>query len=122
MTDKTNNTMSANVHLLLRVLILISTIVLIYFAVDEQFRHNIPATIVVLAVLIFIERCVSAYQCKEKNEDRVEGFSRTERLERLNAGRGKLGQLVHVKDAVHVIITKGAMDAMGAVILMLMNT
>jgi hypothetical protein len=85
--------MSGNAHLLLRVLILISTIVLIYFAVEDRFRQNIPATIAVLAVLIFVERCVSAYRCVgDENNENIENFDRTSRLEWLNAGRGKLGQ------------------------------
>jgi hypothetical protein len=93
MSDNTNNessSINANIYLLLRVLILISTVVLIYFAIEDRFRENIPITVVVLAILIFLERWASKYQCKDK--DNVEGFDRTSRLERLNAGRGKLGQ------------------------------
>ena len=91
--SESNYKLSGNVHLLLRVLILISTIVLIYFAIEDRFRQNIPATIVVLAVIIFLERMVSGYQCGESDaSESVEGFDRTSRLEWLNAGRGKLGQ------------------------------
>jgi hypothetical protein len=88
--SESNLELSGNTHILLRVLILISTIVLVYFAFAENFRHNIPPTIVVLAILIFIERMLSSSRCVENNK--VEGFDRTSRLEWLNAGRGKLGQ------------------------------
>lgn len=94
MIDDMMDNMSDNIHILLRVLILISTIVLIYFVTEDRFRQNIPTTIVIIAVLIFIERCVSSYKCTnhEQDENLVEGFDRTSRLEWLNANRGKLGQ------------------------------
>lgn len=87
--------MNGNLHILLRILILISTIVLIYFAIETKFRQNIPATVVILAILIFIERCVAPRKCNNSNKeltDIQEGFDRTDRLEWLNEGRGKLGQ------------------------------
>lgn len=90
-----SNIINGNTHLLLRVLILISTVVLIYFAIEDRFRQNIPVTIVVLAILIFAERYVSRYRCDDNSDEtneNVEGFDRTSRLEWLNEGRGKLGQ------------------------------
>lgn len=89
--------MDKNIHIGLRVLILIATICLIYFAIEDEYRQNIPLTLIVLIVLISSERFISASGCVEgmKNpdaSDTIENFDRTDRLEWLNANRGELGQ------------------------------
>lgn len=86
-----NYTINSNTYFALRALILISTLVLIFFAIKDEYRQNIPITLVVLAILIAVERYLSSYSCKNISES-VEGFDRTDRLEWLNEGRGKLGQ------------------------------
>lgn len=87
-------------HLGLRVLILIATVCLIYFAIEDEYRQHIPFTLMMLLILILSERFVSTYKCVENMRDTgtsdatnvVEGFDRKDRLEWLNANRGQLGQ------------------------------
>lgn len=87
-------------HLGLRVLILIATVCLIYFAIEDEYRQHIPFTLMMLLILILSERFVSTYKCVENMRNTgtsdatnvVEGFDRKDRLEWLNANRGQLGQ------------------------------